>query len=135
MWASECFVYARNAGTFDSVGRRNENEAYAAFGELRSIGIQPDIWFAGAIAPIIWFEAENVEFCDVPVECVTFARMPKVSLKSLSLEREGLAQQALDLLQPDQRQPDLKQWQTLVERLYRPQHRVEIAIVVNTCTK
>jgi len=28
--------------------------------ELRSIGIQPDIWFAGAIAYIIWFEAENV---------------------------------------------------------------------------
>jgi len=41
-------------------------------------------------------------------------------MKPLSLEREGLAQQALDLLQPDQRQPDLKQWQTLVERSVPP---------------
>jgi CTP synthase len=47
----------------------------------------------------------------------------------LMMEREGLAEQALDLLQMEQRQPDLTQWQTLVERLYRPTHRVEIAIV------
>jgi len=33
--------------------------------------------------------------------------------------------------QMEQRQPDLTQWQTLVERLYRPTHRVEIAIVGN----
>lgn len=29
----------------------------------------------------------------------------------------------------EQRQPDLQQWQTLVNRLYTPKHRIEIAIV------
>jgi CTP synthase len=47
----------------------------------------------------------------------------------LMLEREGLAQQALELLQLPQREPDLSQWQTLVERLYCPTHQVEIALV------
>src|SRR5579883_1244881 len=45
------------------------------------------------------------------------------------LEREGLAQQALDLLNMEQRQPDLVQWQTLVDMMYSPKHPVEIAIV------
>jgi len=49
------------------------------------------------------------------------------------MEREGLAQQALDLLQLEQRQPDQKPMaETLVERLYRPTPG-EIAIVGNMC--
>jgi CTP synthase len=47
----------------------------------------------------------------------------------LMLEREGLAQQVLDLLNLEQREPDLGQWQVLVNRLYSPSRRVEVAIV------
>jgi CTP synthase len=47
----------------------------------------------------------------------------------LMLEREGLAHQTIDLLQLEQRQPDLGEWQTLVDRLHHPQKTVEIAIV------
>lgn len=60
--------------------------------------------------------------------------IPAIDAKSiyevpLILEREGLAQQTLDLLNMEQHKPDLTQWQTLVERLYSPKHRIEIAIV------
>jgi CTP synthase len=47
----------------------------------------------------------------------------------LMLEREGLAYQVLDLLQMEQRTPELTQWATLVDRLYRPTQSIEIALV------
>ncbi|PSB61046.1 CTP synthase, partial [filamentous cyanobacterium CCP1] len=47
----------------------------------------------------------------------------------LTLEREGLAHQAIELLQMEQRQPDLSQWNLLVDRLHQPKQPIEIAIV------
>jgi CTP synthase len=48
----------------------------------------------------------------------------------LILEREGLAHQVLNLLHLEQRSPDLRHWQDLVESLSRPKTQaVEIAIV------
>jgi CTP synthase len=70
------------------------------------------------------------EFCDVPVESVITSQDAKSIYEvPLILEREGLAQQALELLHLEQREPDLRQWRTLVERLYGPTDRIEIAIV------
>lgn len=99
--------------------------------ELRSIGIQPDILVCRCDRPLHPGMKEKLsEFCDVPVGCViTSPDARSIYEVPLILEREGLAQQALDLLQLEQRQPDLSQWQTLVDRLYRPTHSVNIAIV------
>jgi len=85
-------------GTFDSVGRRNENEAYAAFGE----GIAVD-WDSTRYLvcrcdrPLSsGLKQKMSEFCDVPVECVITCQDAKSIYEvPLSLEREGLAQQAL----------------------------------------
>ncbi len=99
--------------------------------ELRSIGIQPDILICRCDRPLPPGLKEKMsEFCDVPAECV----IPNQDANSiyevpLMLEREGLASQVLDLLQLEQREPDLKQWQGLVEGLYRSSHSVTIAIV------
>jgi CTP synthase len=114
-----------------SAGEMKTKPTQHSVKELRSIGIQPDILVCRCDRPLSsGLKQKMSEFCDVPVECVITCQDAKSIYEvPLSLEREGLAQQALDLLQLDQRQPDLKQWQTLVERLYRPQHRVEIAIV------
>ena len=40
-----------------------------------------------------------------------------------------MAQQTIELLQLEQRQPNLSQWQTIVERQAHPTHRIEVAIV------
>jgi len=99
--------------------------------ELRSIGIQPDILVCRCDRPLQPGLKEKLsEFCDVPVESViTSPDAPSIYEVPLILEREGLAQQSLELLQLPQREPDLTQWQTLVDRLYRPTHQIEIAIV------
>ncbi|MDP8966437.1 MAG: CTP synthase [Cyanobacteriota bacterium] len=99
--------------------------------ELRSIGIQPDILVCRCDRPLQPGLKEKLsEFCDVPVESViTSPDAPSIYEVPLILEREGLAQRSLELLQLPQREPDLTQWQTLVDRLYRPTHQIEIAIV------
>jgi len=99
--------------------------------ELRSIGIQPDILVCRCDRPLpLGMKEKMSEFCDVPVECVITAQDAKSIYEvPLILEREGLAQQVLQLMNLEQRQPDLTQWQTLVNRLYCPGHRVDIAIV------
>lgn len=99
--------------------------------ELRSIGIQPDILVCRSDRPLPPGLKEKISgFCDVPAGCV-IACPDAASIYEvpLILEREGLANQALDLLQLEQRSPDLSQWAKLVERLYHPAHTVEIAIV------
>ncbi|MEB3217569.1 MAG: CTP synthase [Nostocales cyanobacterium 94392] len=99
--------------------------------ELRSIGIQPDILVCRCDRQLPEGIKEKLSaFCDVPVECV----IPCIDAKSiyevpLILEQEGLAIQTLSLLQMKQRLPELQQWQTLVKRMYNPNHRVEVAIV------
>ncbi|PIG90514.1 CTP synthase [Gloeocapsopsis sp. IPPAS B-1203] len=99
--------------------------------ELRSIGIQPDILVCRCDRPLPPGLKEKMsEFCDVPVECVITSQDAKSIYEvPLNLEQEGLAQQTIELLQLEQRQPDLSQWRTIVERLYSPTHDIEIAIV------
>ena len=99
--------------------------------ELRSIGIQPDILVCRCDRPLHPGLKEKLsEFCDVPVESVITSQDARSIYEvPLILEREGLAQQALQLLHLPQREPNLRQWQTLVERLYSPTRQIEIALV------
>jgi CTP synthase len=99
--------------------------------ELRSIGIQPDILVCRCDRPLPEGIKEKIsEFCDVPVEAVIPAEdASSIYEVPLRLECEGLAKQALHLLRLDARQPDLRDWQTLVERMKAPNRRIEIAIV------
>ncbi|NEQ86786.1 MAG: CTP synthase, partial [Moorea sp. SIO2I5] len=69
-------------------------------------------------------------FCDVAVESVISAQdASSIYEVPLMLEKEGLAQQTLELFQMEQREPDLTHWQRLVDRLHNPTHHLEIAIV------
>lgn len=115
----------------NSAGEMKTKPTQHSVKELRSIGIQPDILVCRSDRPIpMGLKQKMSEFCDVPVQCVvTSLDANSIYEVPLILEREGLAQQALELLQMEQRQPNLEQWQTMVERLYSPKHPVEIAIV------
>jgi CTP synthase len=114
-----------------SAGEMKTKPTQHSVKELRSIGIQPDILVCRCDRPLPPGIKEKLsEFCDVPVSCV----IPTQDANSiyevpLTLEREGLAQQTLDLLQMEQRKPELKQWQSIIEKLYSPKYQVEIAIV------
>ncbi len=99
--------------------------------ELRSIGIQPDILVCRSIQPLPQGIKEKLsEFCDVPVECVINAPdAGSIYEVPLIMEREGLATQVIDLLQLEQRSPDLTQWQNLVDRMQTSTQEVKIALV------
>jgi CTP synthase len=99
--------------------------------ELRSIGIQPDVLVCRCDRPLHPGMKEKLsEFCDVPVESVITAQDASTIYEvPLMLEREGLAQQTLELLNLEQRQPNLNGWQSLVERKKSPKRQVEVAIV------
>ncbi|MDD1415001.1 CTP synthase [Dolichospermum sp. ST_con] len=99
--------------------------------ELRSIGIQPDILVCRSDRPIpAGLKQKLSEFCDVPVECViTSPDARSIYEVPVLLEREGLAEQVLNLLQMEQRQPNMTQWEMMVDRMYNPKYTVEIAIV------
>jgi CTP synthase len=99
--------------------------------ELRSIGIQPNILICRSIQPLPQGIKEKLsEFCDVPVEAVINAPdASSIYEVPLIMEREGLATQVIDLLQLEQRTPDLTQWQNLVERLQTSTQEVKIALV------
>lgn len=114
-----------------SAGEMKTKPTQHSVKELRSIGIQPDILICRCDRPLLKSLKHKLsEFCDVPVECVITSQDAKSIYEvPLIVEKEGLAQQTLELLNMEQRQPELGQWQTLVEKMYSPQHRVEIAIV------
>ncbi|MBW4697047.1 MAG: CTP synthase [Aphanocapsa lilacina HA4352-LM1] len=99
--------------------------------ELRSIGIQPDILVCRSDRPLsIGIKDKISEFCDVPVQAViTCQDAQTIYAVPLNLEREGLAHQAITLLGLEQRQPDLRDWEILVDRICNPSRSVTIAIV------
>jgi CTP synthase len=114
-----------------SAGEMKTKPTQHSVKELRSIGIQPDILVCRCDRPLpLGLKQKLSEFCNVPEECVITAQDAKSIYEvPLMMEQEGLAEQTINLLQLEQRQPDLTQWQTLVKRLYSPSHKIEIALV------
>lgn len=99
--------------------------------ELRSIGIQPDILVCRCDRPLFPGIKEKIaEFCDVAVNSVvTSLDASTIYEVPLILEQEGLAQQTLELLQLEQRQPDLENWRNLVLKMNSTRTKIEVAIV------
>lgn len=114
-----------------SAGEMKTKPTQHSVKELRSIGIQPDILVCRSDRPLPKGLKQKLSgFCDVPEECVITSQDAKSIYEvPLNLEWEGMAEQVLNLLQMEQRKPDLTQWQTLIKRLNSPKHEVEIAIV------
>jgi len=114
-----------------SAGEMKTKPTQHSVKELRSIGIQPDILVCRCDRPLpAGLRQKLSEFCDVPAACVIPAQdASSIYEVPLMMEKEGLAEQALLHLKMEDREPDLSHWQGMVERLYSPNHRVEIAIV------
>jgi CTP synthase len=114
-----------------SAGEMKTKPTQHSVKELRSIGIQPDILVCRTDRPLTHGIKEKIsEFCDVAVSAVITCQDAKtIYAVPLNLERERLAQQVLELLGLEQREPDLRGWEHLVDRICNPSHSVKIAIV------
>lgn len=100
--------------------------------ELRSIGIQPDILLCRSEKPIpTGLRAKIGQFCNVKSEAVIQALdVRSIYEVPLSYHYEGLDAAVLDAFGiTDAKEPDLSEWENIVDRVVNPEGEVNIAVV------
>ena len=98
--------------------------------ELRSLGLQPDVIVCRSDRPIGRNLKEKISLlCDVPISGVISAvDAASIYKVPLVLHKEGLDVEIARHLQIDT-EPDLAEWETLVERIDRATEPVKVAVV------
>jgi CTP synthase len=101
--------------------------------ELRAIGISPDaiVVRTDSELPIPVELKEKIGlFCDVSAAAVVQSGdAPTIYRVPLNLEREGLADVVIKRLRLTTKPLEIEDWESIVERLLHPRHRVRIALV------
>ncbi len=97
---------------------------------LRSYGIQPEILVCRTTRPIPKTEKEKLAlFCSVPKDAVIECRdMKSIYEVPLALEEQKMADVILQMLGVKSKQPDLKGWEKLIEKIKNPKKTVKVAI-------
>ena len=101
-------------------------------GQLRAIGIQPDILVCRTEQPISREDREKIAlFCNVSLESVIEERDKDFSIYEVPISLfehrlDGLICEKLGLQTPE---PDLTDWHNLLQGLRNPEHEVSIAVV------
>ena len=101
-------------------------------GQLRAIGIQPDILVCRTEQPISREDREKIGlFCNISLEAVIEERDKDFSIYEVPISLfehrlDGLICEKLGLQTPE---PDLSAWHGLLQGLRNPKHEVSIAVV------
>jgi CTP synthase len=101
-------------------------------GQLRQIGIQPDILICRTERSISQDDRRKIAlFCNVPLEAVIEEKDKDFSIYEvpISLMDNGLDQLIVDRLRLKAHPPDLEEWRNLLHRLRNPRHEISIAVV------
>ena len=101
-------------------------------GQLRQIGIQPDILICRTERSLSRDECDKIAlFCNVPVDAVIEEKDKDFSIYEvpLSLVDHGLDDLIVRKLSLAAGKLDLEKWRDLVHRLRNPQHEISIAVV------
>ena len=101
-------------------------------GQLRQIGIQPDILICRTERSISLDDRQKIGlFCNVPLEAVIEEKDKDFSIYEvpLSLVNNGLDELIVDRLQLSAESLDLDNWRDLLHRLRNPLHEISIAVV------
>ncbi len=101
-------------------------------GQLRQIGIQPDILICRSERSIGSEEREKIGlFCNLPIEAVIEERDKDFSIYEvpISLVDHGLDQLVVDQLSLKTRSLDLDDWRELIHRMRNPETEISIAVV------
>jgi CTP synthase len=101
-------------------------------GQLRQIGIQPDILICRTEQPISLEDRQKIAlFCNVPLEAVIEERDKDFSIYEvpLSLVDNGLDRIIVNRLQLECGEPDLRAWRELLQNLRNPDYEISIAVV------
>jgi CTP synthase len=98
---------------------------------LQEIGIQPDILICRTEKPLETDHRRKIGlYCNLPQEAVIEARdVSCIYELPLALKREGLDDLVARYLNIWSRAPDLKEWETVVQRITSPESEVTIGVV------
>ena len=99
--------------------------------ELQSMGLQPDILVCRSEYPISREIKDKIAlFCNVPVNHVLQNLDVEYLYEApLAMEKENLAQAVCECLRLPCPEPDLEDWESMVDDLRHPDTEVEIAVV------
>ena len=112
-------------------GEMKTKPTQASVKELQGMGIQPDILVCRTERPLEPGIKDKIAlFCNVPNKCV----MQNLDVETLyeaplSMEKEHLADVACECLHLECPEPDMKEWQTMVDTLKNLQKDVTVALV------
>lgn len=101
-------------------------------GQLREIGIQPDVLICRTERSISYADRQKIAlFCNVAIEAVIEEKDKDFSIYEvpLSLVENELDQLIVRKLQLPAETLDLENWRDLLHRLRNPQHEISIAVV------
>ncbi len=103
----------------------------ASVKDLQGMGIQPDIIVCRSEHPLDQVIKDKISlFCNVPSGRVLQNLDVEYLYEApLAMEREHLAQAVCECLHLDCPEPDLKDWEKMVEDLKHPMNEVQIALV------
>jgi CTP synthase len=99
--------------------------------ELMEIGIQPDVLICRSDRPLDEAIKRKIAlFCNVDFGCVVESRTVDSTYQiPLLLHEQGLDREVCRRLALETKEPDLRPWRAMVEKILRPAERVRIGIV------
>ena len=125
------FIHITLVPFLKSAGEVKTKPTQHSVGELRRIGIQPDVLICRSEREVeLEIRTKISLFCDVDLESVVGA--PDISCiydLPLHFARQGVDDRIAELLNIWSRRADLDQWEHVVRRITSPSHEVEIGVV------
>jgi len=114
-----------------SAGELKTKPTQHSVGELRRIGIHPDILICRSDNELDGEIKKKISlFCDVSLDCVVSAPDVDVIYElPIHLAHEGLDEKMAELLNIWSRSPGLERWHHIVRRVKQPQYTVRIGVV------
>jgi CTP synthase len=115
-----------------AAGELKTKPTQRSVGDLRQIGIQPDILICRSERSLSLSDRQKIAlFCNVPVDAVIEEKDKDFSIYEvpLSLVEHGLDELIVRRLALKSSTPDLDDWRDLLHRLRNPRHEVSIAVV------
>lgn len=115
----------------DTAGELKTKPTQHSVQKLREIGIQPDILLCRSNQTLPKdIKAKISLFCNIDPDCVVSAIDVDLIYKiPIALNNEGLDEKIAEFLNIWTRQPDLKEWKDLTNRMENFEHSTTIAIV------
>ncbi len=115
-----------------AAGEAKTKPTQHSVGQMRQIGIQPDVLICRTERPMSRDDREKVAlFCNVPIEAVIEERDKDFSIYEvpLSLVENRLDEIIVENLNLPAGTLDLEQWRELLHDLRNPEHEISIAVV------